>query len=98
MRELDKEFEGVGEVSGATFRQIKMSSWGYVYEITDNETEDLRYEVFQRKEQKEGSAVIGGVVCNFEAKVIYPKSGAFGIWAWGCRSKEKAVGRFLKEK
>jgi len=82
MKTLELEFEGKGEVLGTTFRQLRKSDNAFLYELTDNETCQKRYEVFEKRIQKEGEATIGGQKVKYEEKELYPKSNCFGVWAW----------------
>lgn len=94
IKELELEFTvNSGEVGGFVFRQKLASPDGYMYEVTTDEG-DVHYEVFQRKEQKEGDSVIAGVKVHYEPKVLYPKSGAFGQWAWCITDYNKAKAWF----
>lgn len=82
MKELPEQFIGIGEVKNTNFKQLKKSDKGYMYELTDLEDNSKRYEVFERKEQKESEMVLNDVSVHYEAKIRYPKSNDFGIWAW----------------
>jgi hypothetical protein len=93
MKELEKEFIGSGEVEGFKFRQIKTSPYGYVYEISNGDGKQ-HYETFERKESKKSERVIQGRAIQYEARIRYPKSGDFGLWAWCYRDKEKAIQKF----
>ncbi len=70
MKHLKKEFYGKGEVSGYRFRQVGRTSRVYIYEVTHNDVESLHYEVFLHKENQRFGTV------------SYPRSNAFGSWAW----------------
>lgn len=92
MKELEKEFIGTGSVKGFVFKQIKFNGNVYLYEV--NTSSSIHYEVFERKESKGGTSVIGGVEVTFEPKVLYPSDNAFGVWAYCCNTIEKANYRF----
>lgn len=94
MIELLKKFNGIGEVSGTNFEQLFESDKVYMYKLTDTEDGDVRYEVFERKEQKEQDVNFGGQVAHYESKVRYPKSNDFGDWAFCFRNYDKAVKKF----
>ena len=87
MKELEKEFEGRGEVSGRIFKQKLANDNAYLYEVIA-EDGSVYYEVFERK-----------INTQFNC-VSYPKSNSFGSWAWcfKCRtvseSFEKAAKKF----
>ena len=84
MKELSIEIDGRGEMRGFTLRQINKSNFGYVYEVTHNESCVKHYEVFERKEN------------NYFDCVSYPSSKAFGLWAWCYTDYGKAINRFNK--
>lgn len=94
MKTLDLKFEGKGEVSGTTFKQLKKSEKAFLYELTDNETGQKRYEVFEKRVSKECEAIIAGQTVKYEEKEIYPKSNCFGIWAWCISDYEKANAKY----
>ena len=77
MRELPINFDGKGEVSGVSFRQIQMCDKAYVYLRTDG-----YYEVFERRENSQWNVI------------SYPKSEAFGVWAWCFKTEGKAMKKF----
>ena len=92
MKELELEFIGIGEVKGDLFKQINRSPHAYIYE---RDCEGIKsYEVFTRKEAKESYSIIGGVGVHFDAKVRYPKSEDFGVWAWYYNSYDKAIAKY----
>ena len=91
MKELEKEFLGKGEVSGTKFKQLKASSKAFIYELEDIETGFKRYEVFERRKQKEMTVNMGGQEITYEAKELYPKSNSFGSWAWCTTDLDRAI-------
>lgn len=76
MRELKTDFIGKGEVKGFEFTQLKKTEKGYIYAV--NTGNNVHFEVFKHK-------------CNkrFEC-VSYPKTRAFGVWAWTVGTFEDA--------
>lgn len=76
MKQLRKEFTGIGEVRGFTFRQISLTKWGFLYEVDFGGTK--YYEVFKKR-----------VNTQFN-NVSYPSSKAFGLWAWTTSDFERA--------
>lgn len=95
MKELELEFTGTGEVKGDLFQQVMMSPKAYMYKRSDKDFKDfVLYEVFKRKESKESTNIIGGVEVHFEAKVKYPSSNDFGVWALCFRDYDKALDKF----
>lgn len=77
MRELEKSFEGKGQVKGYTFNQITASLYGFIYEKSNNQG-GKTFEVFKRRENS---------LYNI---VSYPGSKSFGIWAWEVGTLERA--------
>ena len=76
MKQLQQQFKGRGEVKGYNFTQVQKSDLGYVYQKELNGS--LSYEVFKRKENK-----------RFDC-ISYPTSNSFGVWAWDCKTLERA--------
>lgn len=79
MKQLEVEFIGKGQVKGFVFKQIANNGLAYIYEVTDDC--GIHYEVFEHKEVEATSAILGGVSVMYEARVLYPKESAFGVWA-----------------
>ena len=79
MRELKKEFIGIGEVRGFQFKQLHENGYAYVYEVCNIESEETHYEVFEFR-----------VNTAFDC-VSYPRSNSFGIWALCINNYEKAM-------
>lgn len=77
-KKLPVQFSGIGEVKGYEFTQISTTYSGFCYEVNISGT-ITHYEVFNRK-----------INTRFNCE-SYPTSKAFGIWAWTCRTKEKAI-------
>jgi hypothetical protein len=95
MKELELEFTGAGEVRGEVFKQVNRSPKAYIYERTNPDyTNHILYEVFKRKESKESDGVIEGVPIHFEAKVKYPSSTDFGVWAKCYITYDEAIKQF----
>ena len=76
MKQLQQQFKGCGEVKGYTFTQIRVTDKGFIYSKELNGS--LSYEVFKRKENK-----------RFDC-ISYPTSNSFGVWAWDCKTLERA--------
>ena len=96
MKLLEKTFEGKGEMAGFNFNQIAWGGFAMIYEVTDNETSEKHYEVFERREQQASEAVIAGAKVTYEHREMYPKSKDFGVWAWCVKDKEMAFNKFLQ--
>jgi len=68
MKELENQFIGRGEVRGFVFTEIIKNEYGYIYQVSNNG--NIHFEVFKRKENTQFNCI------------SYPKSPAFGLWAW----------------
>jgi len=80
MKELEKEFTGRGEVRGFNFTQIVANEYGFIYQVENNG--NIHFEVFKRKENTQFNCI------------SYPKSPAFGLWAWSKTTLEEAKNIF----
>jgi len=84
IKELPVSFQGVGEVRGFLFTQKESSPHGYIYQVYDPDINLTWYEAFERK-----------VNTRFNC-VSYPKSNAFGDWAFTYKTYDRAQEK-LKE-
>lgn len=91
MRILGTSFKGSGEMSGVIFKQLKKSEKAFMYELTDRETRQKHWEVFEKRVSKAKEAVLGGKLIKYEETEVYPKSNCFGNWAWCFTDYEKAI-------
>lgn len=82
MKELKKEFIGIGEVRGFQFKQLQANGYAYLYEVLNPESNNTHYEVFERVENT-----------IFDC-VSYPKSKSFGVWAWCIHDYDKAIKQY----
>jgi hypothetical protein len=82
MKELRQQFEGIGQVKGYSFQNIKKSPYSYLYEVKNDDTSAIHYEVFKRIENE-----------RFDC-VSYPTDKAFGLWAWTCSNLDRAIEKF----
>lgn len=80
IKELKKEFLGIGEVKGYKFSQIYKTSQAFIYEVSYDRGK--HYEVFKRR-----------VNSRFGC-ISYPTSKGFGIWAWTYSTLDKAIEKF----
>jgi hypothetical protein len=80
IKELKKEFLGIGEVKGYQFSQIYKTSQAFIYEVSYGEGK--HYEVFKKR-----------INSRFGC-VSYPTSKGFGIWAWTYSTLDKAIEKF----
>ncbi len=69
-----KELDMIIKKGTKSFSQIEISKRAYIYKITDNHTDHIYYEVFERRANRRFSCI------------SYPTDKAFGKWAW-CISK-----------
>lgn len=81
-RELPLSFEGKGEVSGYDFKQVFNGNQWYIYRVSPK-GKVSHFEIFKRQEQPAG----GYAAENY---IAYPRSNAFGIWAWTTKTIEEA--------
>ena len=81
MKELQKEFDGVGEVKGKHFKQLLSHEKAYLYECT-GENFKPHYEVFKARKN-----TMYGVIS-------YPTSKSFGKWAWSFNKYSEAIDKF----
>jgi hypothetical protein len=77
MKELQKQFSGIGQVKGYDFNQITATPYGYIYIKTSLEGSNT-FEVFKRLENPLYNVV------------SYPTDKAFGKWAWAVGTLERA--------
>ena len=94
MQELKKEFNGIGDVKGFTFTQLEKNNKAAFYEVLDTETNKKHYEVFLLKISKPTERTFGSQKIQYLESEIYPKTKAFGIWAWCFKDYQKAKNRF----
>lgn len=88
IKKLDSAFIGIGEVKNTLFNQVYSSEFAHIYKLTD---ENIRFEVFERKNSPICIDFANRVYSETEFKETYPKSKAFGVWAWTYKSIEEAV-------
>lgn len=81
IKELRSSFEGAGEVRGFMFDKVLDNGRVYVYAVT-RDSGVVHYEVFERR------------VNDRFGVVSYPKSNAFGDWAYTCRRFCDAMRRY----
>ena len=79
---LKVQFHGKGEVLGYLFTQLEKGSNSYLWEVKNEENGAIHYEVFKER-----------VNTRFNC-VTYPKSKAFGNWAWTKLNLENAKSLF----
>ena len=88
MEELQQQFDGIGEVRGYSFRQVKQMPFAFIYEVLNGENGDVHYEVFKRKEVNKYDFETQTQLD--EMKVRYPKAHDFGVWAWTTETFQQA--------
>lgn len=89
---LKKEFTGKGEVSPFKFRQIRCTTTAYLYKVYENGTKS-HYEVFKRKTTPLCIDFENHIYSDTKFKELYPRSNAFGVWAWTCKSLVDALNK-----
>lgn len=82
MKQLEKDFKGRGEVKGYQFHQIHADADGFIYEVSNVETNNHHYEVFKHVENTQ-----------FD-NISYPRSNSFGFWAWTAQTIDEAFTLF----
>jgi len=80
MKELQKEFIGIGAVSGFKFTQLKSGN-AYIYKV-EIPTGQIHYEVFKRVENARFNCI------------SYPGENSFGLWAFTKKTIEEAELKF----
>ncbi len=94
--ELEKEIIGKGEVKGYTYYQEFKTQYAYLYAVFNESGTLTHYEVFKRKNSPVCVDFENRVYSEDEFKESYPKSNAFGVWAWTCRTRSDADERLNK--
>ena len=88
MKQIDKEFIGVGEIKGITFKQLERQGLHCIYSRSDG-----YFEVITLIEQQSGSTNFNGKVVNYEAKEIYCRGES-----WGFKGNGKCVATLKQAK
>jgi hypothetical protein len=83
MKPLPLEFDGKGEVKGYRFLHVHSNDYAYIYAVYNKDTNGLsHYEVFEHKENRQYDCI------------TYPKSPAFGQYAYTIKGIENAERKF----
>jgi hypothetical protein len=82
IKELPEDFIGRGDVKGFKFTQLMKTDLAYLYQVQDSGPS--YYEIFERR-----------INTQF-GNVSYPRSEAFGRWAWTTNDLEKAMKIFVE--
>jgi hypothetical protein len=88
IEKLKKEFIGVGEVKGFTFRQLFENDNAYIYKVNEH------FEVVMKKHSPVCIDFEKRIYSETEFKETYPKGNKFGIEAWNYGSIENALEKF----
>ena len=89
MKRLREEFIGRGEVKGFYFQQLLANEKCFLYKVTQPDVPKPHYEVFHRR------VTTAHPKADSDERVeAYPKSNAFGLWAWTFPNEEKAMEKF----
>lgn len=91
---LEKTIIGGGEVKGFTYNQKFASQYAYIYEVISQDGTLSHFEIFERKNSPVCIDFANRIYSDTEFKESYPKSKAFGVWAWTAKTLDKAWGRF----
>jgi hypothetical protein len=93
IKELVKEFTGVGEVKGFIFRQVEFTQQAYTYEVSCGNK--LYYEVFKRIKSPVCIDFEKRIYSDTEFKEKYPNSNKFGKTAFTFKNKIDAINKML---
>ena len=91
LQTLQKSFDGRGETKGFKFKQIKMTDYGYIYEVRSSK--NPHYEVFRRENNPLCIDFKNHIYSEDTYKESKPNSNKFGKVAWTCMSLERAYER-----
>lgn len=83
---LADTIEGRGETKGYTYTKVFENDKGYVYKAGEN-----HFEAFYKRESKVCIDFDKKIFSETDTKEIYPKSNAFGVWAWTVRSLDNGI-------
>ena len=92
-KRLETEFTGIGEVKGFIFTQKHINTSAYMYEV-DKGGGNIHFEVFKRLDAPLCLDFKKHFYSKRLFKVRYPKSKAFGSWAWTFTNYDKALDKF----
>ena len=88
---LPVEFISGGECSGFKFTLVDQTDAGYIYSVDSDG--HIYYEVFRRKQVPICIDFERRIYSETQFKETYPKSNAFGVWAWTFPNLERAIQR-----
>ena len=92
--ELEKEFEGAGEVKGMHFKLDTRNQYVSIYEVNDGGV--IHYEVFLRKFTPVCIDFSKRIYSDDKMREVYPKSKDFGIRSWTYRKYPSAKIKFIE--
>jgi hypothetical protein len=92
IKKLQENFEGVGEVKGFEFHQIKRSDKALLYEVYSGKSK--HFEVFAIKTTPICLDFEKRLYSETDSKEVYPKAKDFGVWASTTKEILKAVDYF----
>lgn len=75
--------------NGFVYDQVDRNEYAAIYAQKIGEMV-VGYEVFEVRQQKEGSMVLGGVTVELKAKELFPGDNEFGKTAWSCKKLSQA--------
>lgn len=91
VKKLDSIIEGIGETKGFVFIQVLEYENGYIYKVETGKSK--HYEAFHKKETPLCIDFEKRIYSETEKKEVYPKAKDFGVWAWTCKTLDKAKER-----
>jgi len=89
---LENQFTGTGEVKEFVFTQLASNDTHYLYEV--NTGTNSHYEVFERRSSPICLDFANRTYSETDFKELYPKSNAFGVWAWTYGNLDMAQEKF----
>ena len=93
IKELGKEFIGMGEVRGFKFVRIESLQHAYLYEVLSDDK--MYYEVFKRVNSPVCIDFGKRLYSDTDFKETYPKSSQFGVNAWTYKDLESAISKLV---
>jgi hypothetical protein len=92
---IPEKFFGIGEVAEFEFSLFSSTEYAYCYKVV-GDGGNVHYEVFERKNTPICLDFENRIYSESEFKETYPKSNAFGSWAWTFVNPELAMSALVK--
>ncbi len=77
---------------GYNLARVYASQWVYIYRKSF-EGATVSFEVFERRTVAPNASKPGALVQITESYERWPSDEAFGVWAWDCKTLDKAMSR-----